>query len=718
MEPLTRGRMLVALSQKMCGQKRLASSSPKTSPKRARLCPDEGNSINTSTAMVSHIVDQCNQSMDISIDSAFLDPNVSFTELENRLQISPSSEETQELPPPPQWMLTDLESSQSEHVPMPPPPPEMSPSFSNDTTEVIQECDVQLSASPPEFSPSLSSCEFSPSSVNDTPPVTETSVYRHVNDSFKRLKGDTYTCRVKDKESGKVTQVSKPRRDLGARCQCTASWRKCAKVTDVDRTRIFQEFWALNSWEAKKLFVKNLVTVTRKDNEQKTSFRYSLQVSDGALEVCKVMFLNTLSIGEWSARNWCLQQSVIAQPKLRQSWYDRGKDQAENCKEFLKKLNKVPSHYCRKSTNKEYLERNFRSIQDVFVAYTGECSASGTIPLSRQAFSRIFNNTNIGIFMPRKDQCDTCVAHEKGTISESEWNTHREKKEEAQNAKSQDKSQAENDKDILVFSMDLQAVLLSPATKASALYYKTKLQVHNFTIFEFTKKEVDCFVWHESDGGVTSAEFASCILCYLNMNAKGKKLIQIYSDGCCYQNRNVNLSKVLTHFAMKEKTVVEQKFLEKGHTQMECDSVHALIERKLRGRDIYSPSDYVRLIKEARKSGRPYNVHYIDHTFFKDFSKLSALNSIRPGRKVGDAKVTDLRGLRYEPNGTILFKLRHTEDWKELPKQRNEDYCPDQISDLYQQPVKITKQKYKDLQDMKAVLPKDVHGFYDQLPHQ
>lgn len=75
--------------------------------------------------------------------------------------------------------------------------------------------------------------------------------------------------------------------------------------------------------------------------------------------------------------------------------------------------------------------------------------------------------------------------------------------------------------------------------------------------------------------------------------------IIIYSDGCGFQNRNVLLSNALLHFSKSLGVEIEQKFLVKGHTQMECDSSHSLIERKIKGQYIYLPSDYVKLTKQA-----------------------------------------------------------------------------------------------------------------------
>jgi len=62
--------------------------------------------------------------------------------------------------------------------------------------------------------------------------------------------------------------------------------------------------------------------------------------------------------------------------------------------------------------------------------------------------------------------------------------------------------------------------------------------------------------------------------------------IIIYSDGCGHQNRNCVMSNALPQYSIAKNVVIEQKCLIKGHTQMECDSAHSLIERKLKNKDI------------------------------------------------------------------------------------------------------------------------------------
>ncbi|GFO24067.1 hypothetical protein PoB_005057200 [Plakobranchus ocellatus] len=113
----------------------------------------------------------------------------------------------------------------------------------------------------------------------------------------------------------------------------------------------------------------------------------------------------------------------------------------------------------------------------------------------------------------------------------------------AQRAKDEDKKRAaESNGRLKVITMDLQTVLLAPALKASALYYRTKLCVHNFTIFDCTTRDVSCYVWHEAEGGLTANEFASCLCHYLESDLSSEEFI-IFSDGCPYQNRNTTLAK-------------------------------------------------------------------------------------------------------------------------------------------------------------------------------
>ena len=160
---------------------------------------------------------------------------------------------------------------------------------------------------------------------------------------------------------------------------------------------------------------------------------------------------------------------------------------------------------------------------------------------------------------------------------------------------------------------------------------------------------------------------------------------------------------------------ISQLILERGHTMMEVDSVHAMIERNLI-EPLYAPSDFYTAMKTARREN-PYKLTICDHSFFRNFENRSSnFKPIRPGTFSGDSTVQDIRSLLYSPNGDVFYKLRHIEEWKLLPRRRSDSICPLMSSQkLYKCSLGITEAKWNDLQSMKTIMPRDYHPFYDSL---
>lgn len=288
------------------------------------------------------------------------------------------------------------------------------------------------------------------------------------------------------------------------------------------------------------------------------------------------------------------------------------------------------------------------------------------------------------------------------------------RKNEARGSKENDKHLT--DDSVLVLTVDVQAVLLSPMLNASSLYYKTKLAVHNYTIYNLKNNNVRCYLWNESQGGLTSNCFATMLIDYLTDEIKKDnsliKSIKVYSDGCTYQNRCKVLSNALMYFAQKNKILVEQYFLERGHTQMEVDSVHAAIECKLKKQSVYVPADYEHFIIKAR-TDVPYVVKNLQWDFFLDYSKLNFYDSIKPI----DGKVVDIRCLKYIPNKGIQYKKLFTSSWIDLEEEIKKVNVNENPTQLYTGPIAIKYSKYQHLQQLKQVMPKKYWHFYDSLIH-
>ncbi|KAH9635147.1 hypothetical protein HF086_009487 [Spodoptera exigua] len=454
---------------------------------------------------------------------------------------------------------------------------------------------------------------------------------------LKRMLGEEYVGYRRDR---KVTgqekfqvlhDVQRPARSIGSRCTslfCSKSkLRGCSSLSDIERENIFGKFWKSMTWEQRKQYVVSHVSVCEKkqikvksNSRRSGSKQYFLSTSEGRTQVCLKTFLNTLGLKESTIRCWVdRSEHGIAEttPRPNDNNDERviKKEDMTFLKQFFASLPKMPSHYCRASTSKQYLEPIVENKNCLFRLYIQECEKESKSPLSRWTMCRVFDELNLSLFSPKKDQCDTCCSYKKKCMP-----------------------------------------------------------------------------------------------------------IILYSDGCTAQNRNVYLSNALLQLSMEKNIIIEQKFLEKGHTQMECDAVHSSIEQKLKNQEIFLPSQFATLSKQARPQ-KPYLVEYLDYSFFDDFSDKNSFmyDSIRPGRSVNDPTVTDIRALQYNPSGVIKYKLNFEEDYQDLPRRiRRRVVMPETLPPrpkLYQSRIKISVTKWKHLQELKTVIPSDCHGYYDSLPY-
>ncbi len=451
----------------------------------------------------------------------------------------------------------------------------------------------------------------------DAPPrkiLRAENTWKKVINKKRTMVGKSYAGKQKQKE------IMREPRAMGPRCSSAACAKSakhhCSAIGEPERNNIFNDFWQHMTWEKKRVYVHGLIDVVpvqkrrgAENSRRSNSLLFFLRVSGQRRRVCKVMFLSTLGIGEWSALNWAKERHTQTDTEgQKHSNARRSVAGHEFIHYFLHVLPKVPSHYCRSTTSKQYLEPVFQSMAYLYAVYCRAAAEKNVTPLSRQVFTDEFKRLNLGLYHPKKD-----------------------------------KSKASNN--IMVVCMDLQALLLCPKLKASALYYKTKLAVHNFTVYNMLTHSATCYVWHEGEGSLSASEFISCIVDYLSAHTEPDTFI-LWSDGCGYQNRNAVLRNALLLFSMQKNKVIIQKYLEKGHTQMECDSVHSVIERRLRDQDVYLPAEYVNLMKRACVKPHPYEVKFIDHTFFQDFTKLRLCKCLRTGVRPGDPTVYDIRAIR------------------------------------------------------------------------
>ncbi|KAL7861050.1 hypothetical protein AOLI_G00173990 [Acnodon oligacanthus] len=331
----------------------------------------------------------------------------------------------------------------------------------------------------------------------------------------RRMEGKSY--RGKQKDVGEVTRAA---RVMGPGCvseACRKSAKRfCHTFSEEDRQRIFQHFWQNMKWEERRIYVAGLVDhtpVARKrsmsqDSRRLSTLSYHLDVDGEKRRVCKKFFLSTLGLGEWSVAHWV----QASEPEKNGSETDVGDEALAALQAFLRDLPKVPSHYCQSSSSKLFLEPMFQSMSELHRVYQRHCEEElQTTPLSREILMDEFNHLNLALYHPKNNQFDTCCSNEGHAEDEAQLN-HCLIKEEACEEKEEENT-ADDGK--MVPCMDLQTFLLFQKLKASSLYYKTKLALHNLTLYNMASHSGNCHEWHEGEGGLSANEFASSVSDYL-----------------------------------------------------------------------------------------------------------------------------------------------------------------------------------------------------------
>ena len=232
--------------------------------------------------------------------------------------------------------------------------------------------------------------------------------------------------------------------------------------------------------------------------------------------------------------------------------------------------------------------------------------------------------------------------------------------------KEKDKEASKQNKCLYTVTFDLQAVLYTPCSNVSKVFYKRKLYCYNLTVFSLADKTGTCYLWDEINGQRRS-EIGSCIITHLKGLPSSVKHVILYSDCCSGQNQNQYLAAGLHHTVQTSSPieVIEQKFLESGHTHMECDSMHSAIEHAKKATSIYHPEQWDTAVHMARRN-KPYVVVPMRYDSFKDLNSFtkdvySKMKTDSGGKRVKWMKIKVLRVAKATPD-EIQFKESFEED--------------------------------------------------------
>lgn len=228
--------------------------------------------------------------------------------------------------------------------------------------------------------------------------------------------------------------------------------------------------------------------------------------------------------------------------------------------------------------------------------YVNECLKNNIKPEKKWVYSKVFNEDfNLSFHLPDNDTCDVCdqldcqIKSEKNDakldVLKLQKRNHLKEASLRYDLKREDKVKSCTTEGCKVVMSDLQKCLPTPDLKNSQSFYSRKLWTLNSTIYDVTVDKTWCMIWDETTAGRGGNEIASCLFTWayeeLKNPQKPVENLTVWTDNCSGQNRNINMVFMYLWLLEKVPTLkeVNHKFLLAGHTHMEVDGKHSVIER-------------------------------------------------------------------------------------------------------------------------------------------
>lgn len=538
---------------------------------------------------------------------------------------------------------------------------------------------------------------------------------------------------------------------------------KCfSKFSEEQRKKIFEAYWNMGSLQRQRDFIANSMQkitpkyrYVREGSTRRANNAFYFQLSrEERIRVCKLFFKNTLDITDRVIRTVIDKQNVqvsnIIQQDLRGKHKNHKKVDEEIKESVRKHISSIPSiesHYMRAHTTRRFIDGS-KSVAEIYRDYVAD-RKKNNLPFAHYiTFYRMFTlEFNISFFNPKKDQCETCVAFQNATGEDQDklrpkYEDHLLEKDLARQEKQGDKENV--NKNLIVACYDLQAVFQCPKGEISVYYYKSKLNVLNLTVYEMRSHNVDCFIWHEAEGDRGVNEIGTCIYKYIEQVAqRSTEDIEIifYTDNCGGQQKNRFMISMYLYAISKFQNIksIQHKFLITGHTQNEGDSVHSIIERQvkrtLKSGPVYTPDQFVSIVRSAKKNGPPYHITEMSHEEFFDIKDLSSkiMQPTLRNTDNEDFRISDLKVIKVDKEhpSSFFYKFSYSsEEFQEVELKknnrrttsRNANKLEENIREIQLRPAftkkpSISERKKADLMDLvkKNHIPRIYKTFFESL---
>ncbi|XP_030831813.1 uncharacterized protein LOC115918229 isoform X2 [Strongylocentrotus purpuratus] len=523
---------------------------------------------------------------------------------------------------------------------------------------------------------------------------------------------------------------------------CELKRLECNIITQEVMKNVREDFYGLGTLTGQREYIARHISTTPNKKGLRKNLTYFLPspINPGhRLPVCQKTFLTTLGISTRQVRTvlakTCNKTGTMEKDR-RGGKQNLDPTQKEKIITHLHKFPRVPSHYCRANSEFTYVAPDLTKaiMYQLFVKEHGNCA-------SRSTYVKAMKSMKIKIHKPKKDMCGLCsnYTNAQGQLKEDlkeVYDAHRAEVEKVRGLKAQSKEKAISSDQFASAVFDLQQVMYLPKSNRSEIFYKRRLACYNLTVYDFEKRDGLCYLSNETITKRGSNEIASYLLDYLReVDKKGVKEVDFYSDGCAGQNRNSVLPAMAMAF-MKECTnvaVITFHYFEKCHGQSECDSIHSHIEQRLsKSHELMHPVQLSSIIREARSNPGPYRVKCVrtqDILSWRSYSQQLGILRTRTSDEGVSVDWTMFKQvqLKKECPMQIFFKTSHLQDqYNTLSigqgRRRNPAQSLQLPGQLYESRPKLSQEKYGDLVSLcrgstPVIIQPELVEYYENLPH-
>lgn len=544
--------------------------------------------------------------------------------------------------------------------------------------------------------------------------------------------------------SGKSVPEKKPV-PLNIKCK-----KKCfTRITPESCSLLCDEVWkGLGDQNLRSTYIADRVEVVPKGSQtlknvspsrrknRTFTMKYHVTVNGSNIDVCKGCFMDIYAVSAKFievavGKKMKNPAGVVSKDGRGMSSHPLADSKLQEVIDHLNSFPKYKSHYARNKTDKQFLPNHLTAK----IMYAEYCKAVDE-PVSRWIYEREFHKLDLKIKPFKIDTCHTCdklaiaIGYSK-TEEERQKNLKLQEEhhcnwEKARDQKIADNELAKNDKKKHVITFDLQQCLPTPFLNTSIVFYKRQLWVYNLTIHVSGTNDSIHNMWDESEAARGANQVGSALYIHLMSLPDYVEEAVLWSDTCGGQNKNSIIVATLQTVLHLKKTLkkIDQKFLVPGHTHLDCDSDHAIIEdKKKKAINIHLPRDWYTLVRNASPK---FTVQRMTQDHQLNFSSMSKGRNSPLVRRKKDTtgekflwrNVVWMQHRRNLPCGVLCYKTTLDEEtafsFLDIRRKKKE---PTVLNPelAYDGPLKISAAKKADLVSMLHLIDPDARPYYLRL---